>query len=200
MRFSIVVVGVPRPVARLIPLTGCRDGNQHHAADGSGITGWCIDTLYPRIEFEQFCRCSVPILGVALLVAALLLGCTNARARRPTAMLPAAAFVIPQRYLIITLPNPVNSVPTHPASSPRGYDNVGPYAAGTESQRASRAIAASYRLREVSSWPIAVLGVNCIVYELPADADLARTLAALASDARVKSAQPLFDFAIELDH
>jgi hypothetical protein len=162
--------------------------------------GRCIGTLYPRIGLEQLFRCSVPVLGVALLLAALLLGCTNARVRRPNAMLPAAAFVIPQRYLIITLPNPVNSVPTHPASSPRGYDNVGPYVAGTASQRASRAIAASYRLREVSSWPIAVLGVNCIVYELPADADLARTLAALASDARVKSAQPLFDFAIEFDH
>jgi hypothetical protein len=115
-------------------------------------------------------------------------------------MLPAAAFEIPQRYLIITLPNPVNSVPSHAASTPRGYDNAGPYLVGTASRRASRAIAASYRLREVSSWPIAVLGVNCVVYELPSDADLARMLAALASDARVKSAQPLLDFAIESDH
>jgi hypothetical protein len=198
VRFSNVVA-VARPVARLIPLTGCRDDGQQHAADGSRITGRCIYTGYPRAGPEQVDRCSLPVLGVALLLAALLVGCTNDRMRRPNAMLPAGAFEMPQRYLIITLPNPVNSVPNHAASTPRGYDNVGPYLAGTASRRASRAIAASYRLREVSSWPIAVLGVNCIVYELSADADLARMLAALASDARVKSAQPLFDSAIESD-
>jgi hypothetical protein len=119
---------------------------------------------------------------------------------RPSAMLPAAALEMPQRYLIVTLSNPMNSGPGHVASTPRGYDNVGPYLVGTASRRASRAIAVSYRLREVSSWPIAVLNVNCIVYELPADADRAQLLAALAHDARVKSAQALFDFAVEFDY
>jgi hypothetical protein len=41
--------------------------------------------------------------------------------------------------------------------------------------------------------------VNCIVYALPADADLHRLLAALTRDVRVKSAQPLFDFAVASD-
>jgi hypothetical protein len=109
-------------------------------------------------------------------------------------MLPAAALAMPQRYLVVTLPNPANSVPIRVASTPRGYDNVGPYLVGSASRRASRAIAVSYRLHEVSSWPIAVLRVNCIVYELPADADLDRLLAALARDTRVKSAQALSEF------
>jgi hypothetical protein len=52
----------------------------------------------------------------------------------------------------------------------------------------------------VASWPIALLGVHCIVYELPEDVDLERLLAALARDARVKSAQELFAFVVESDH
>jgi len=43
----------------------------------------------------------------------------------------------------------------------------------------------------------ALLDVNCIVYELPAEADSERVLAALARDSRVKSAQPLVDFTVE---
>jgi hypothetical protein len=131
-------------------------------------------------------RCAVG--ATALLLAALLVGCRSAPSLQAGAMLPGTAFKMPQRYVVVTLPISVNSVLGRAASTPRGYD---------ADSLASHAIAISYRLREVASWPIAVLGVNCIVYELPAEADLERLLAVLVRDSRVESAQPLSDFTIE---
>jgi hypothetical protein len=175
----------------------CHGDAQHRPIDKSGIIGRCTGVADRCAGLEQFGHCSVTALGIVLLLAGVLVGCTTTL--RPSAMLPASAFQMPQRYMVVTLPNPVNLVPSHVASTPRGYDNVGPYQAGSAPRRAGRAIAVSYRLREVSSWPIAVLGVHCIVYELPEDADLERLLAALARDTRIKSAQPLFAFAVESD-
>ena len=156
------------------------------------------NSAYRRSGLEEFCTLSATALGTALILELGLVGCTNAPVLRPSSTLPAAALETPQRYLIVTVPNPVDTVPSHAASTPRGYDNVGgPYLAGNAARRASRAIAVAYRLREVSSWPIAVLRVNCIVYELPADADLAQLLSTLARDTRIKTAQPLFEFVVE---
>jgi hypothetical protein len=119
----------------------------------------------------------------------------------PDAMLPDGALRIPQRFVVVTLPNPVDFLP-HAASTPKGYD-VGPYQIGSVARRTSRAIAVSYRLREVTSWPISALSVACIVYQLPADADTVadrdRTLAALTRDARITSAQELYEFTVKFD-
>jgi hypothetical protein len=116
-------------------------------------------------------------------------------------MLPDGALRIPERFVVVTLPNSAD-FPPHAASTPKGYD-VGPYQVGSAARRTSRAIAASYRLREVTSWPISALGVACIVYQLPADADTVadrdRTLAALAGDARITSAQVLYEFTVKFD-
>jgi hypothetical protein len=121
--------------------------------------------------------------------------------RMPSAMLPDGALQIPQRFVVVTLPNPVNFLP-HAASTPKGYD-AGPYQIGSVARRTSRAIAVSYRLREVTSWPIAALGVACIVYQLPPNADTVadrdRTLAALTRDDRITSAQVLHEFTVKFD-
>jgi hypothetical protein len=119
----------------------------------------------------------------------------------PGAMLPDGALRIPERFVVVTLPNPVDFLP-HAASTPKGYD-VGPYQVGSVARRTSRAIEVSYRLREVTSWPISALGVACIVYQLPAGADTIadrdRTLAALAQDGRITSAQVLYEFTVKFD-
>jgi hypothetical protein len=186
-----------RPAAPLIPLVRRHDDGQKGAAN-TGTVGTCTDdATYRRAGLERFGGCSMPVLGVVLLLESLLVGCANAPVLRSSAVLPAAVLEMPQRYLIVTLPNPVNLLPGHVASTPRGYDIMDLYRVDGASRRASRAIAESYRLREVSSWPIAVLGVNCVVYELPADVDLERLLATLACDARIKSAQALSEFVAE---
>ncbi len=136
------------------------------------------------------------ISAFCLVVAALaaLAGCAAERTLVASAELPAEARSSPQRYVVVTVRNPVNAPAAHAASTPRGYDGVGPYAAGGLARQTSRALAADYHLREGSSWPIAVLGVHCLAYELPRDADTGVLLAQLARDPRVESVQPLLTF------
>jgi hypothetical protein len=177
-------------------LMRCHPDARKFSAGDSGIIGRCAARADQVAGLEKNGNSSLTVLGIALL-AAVLVGCSTSPSLQASAMLPAVALQMPQRYVVVTLPNPLNPPPAHVASTPRGYDNVAPYWAGTASRRTGREIALSYRLREVSSWPIAVLGVNCIVYELPAKANLEHLLAALARDSRVKSAQPLVDFAVE---
>ena len=50
------------------------------------------------------------------------------------AMLPEAALRMPQRYVVVTVLNPMNFSP-HAASSPRGYENGGPYLVGSVARR-----------------------------------------------------------------
>ncbi len=132
--------------------------------------------------------------GLICLLALGLAGCQSGEPLRASATLPATARESPQRFVVLTIRNPVNLSPSRAASSPRGYDHVGPYMAGAKARAVSRALMRDYDLRESASWPIALLGVNCLVYELPPDADLAQVLASLSHDSRVESVQPLLNF------
>jgi hypothetical protein len=129
------------------------------------------------------------IVGIAVLA-----GCSSDRALRASAELPAAARDAPHRYVVVTVPNPVSLPITRAASTPRGYDSAGLYAAGSVARRMSRALASDYHLREISSWPIALLGVHCLVYALPESANPDLLLTQLVRDPRVESAQPLQNF------
>ena len=62
-------------------------------------------------------------------------------------------------------------------------------------RRASaKAIAAAHGLREVTAWPIGLLEVHCLVYELPEGVDRNAMLEQLRRDRRVETAQPLQTF------
>jgi subtilisin family serine protease len=135
----------------------------------------------------------LPRLGL-LVAAAALAACASQRALRPVAELPAAARESPQHYVVITVRNPLNSPGARAASTPRGYESAGLYMAGSIARRSSRAVAADYHLQLISSWPIALLGVHCLAYALPDDANPPELLARLARDPRVESAQPLLTF------
>lgn len=136
---------------------------------------------------------SIPALGLIIGIAALA-GCSSDRALLASAELPAAAREAPQSYVVVTVRNPVSLPITRAASTPRGYDSAGLYSAGAVARYRSRALAADYHLREVSSWPIALLGVHCLVYALPEKADPGKLLSSIARDPRVESAQPLLAF------
>jgi len=129
-------------------------------------------------------------LAVGLSVA----GCSTGPALRASAELPPAARTTPAGYVVVTVHNPRASTLSRPASTPGGYDAMGPYAAGSVARRTAGALAADYHLHEISSWPIAVLGVHCLVYSLPAEVAPEVLLKRLARDARVDSAQPLQSF------
>lgn len=135
------------------------------------------------------------VLAIAAVAAASLLGaCSAQMAARARALLPESARGAPQHYIVVTVRNPINPPALHAASSGRGYDNIGAYQAGGSARDASRALAAQYGLRETSSWPIALLGVHCLVYALPENADPERVRGALSRDPRVESVQPLQQF------
>jgi hypothetical protein len=121
-------------------------------------------------------------------------GCSTGPALRASAELPPAARAMPAHYVVVTVRNPRASTLSRAASTPGGYDAMGPYAAGSMARRTAGALAADYHLHEISSWPIALLGVHCLVYALPADMASEVLLKRLTRDARVESAQPLQSF------
>ena len=127
-------------------------------------------------------------------MAALVAGCSTSTALQRRALLPQVARSTPQQFIVVTVRNPLTPPPLHAASSARGYDGIGFYQAGGSARSASRALASKYGLRETSSWPIAVLGVHCLVYELPAGSDAALVAAAMSDDPAVESVQPLQSF------
>jgi len=132
----------------------------------------------------------------ALVLAAGLAACAAGPGLQPSATLPAAARETPRRYVVVTVRNPTAAPATHAASTLHGYDSVGaPYLAGSSARGAADALAKEFRLERAASWPIQLLGVNCLVYAIPESADAAALVARLARDPRVESAQPLLAFA-----
>ncbi len=138
-------------------------------------------------------------LGALVLLLALQ-ACSSPGGVRTSAELPAAARAAPQRYLVVTVRNPVLMPGPGAASTPHAYVSAGSYKAGSVARRTSRALADEYHLQEVSSWPIALLDVHCLVYAMPENADRDQLLAQLARDRRVESAQPLQTFGAQSNH
>ena len=138
------------------------------------------------------------IASVALLLV-LVGGCAAGPVLAPQATLPPAALNAPANYIVVTIRNPIAPAQTGAASTPRGYDSARSYIAGSLARGASHDLAVRYGLVEVSSWPIALLGVHCLVYALPANADRAELTAALRHDQRVETVQPLQLFNLQSD-
>ena len=130
----------------------------------------------------------------ALVLMLALEACTSQGGVRTGTELPAAARTAPQHYVVVTVRNPVVMPGTSATSTPRAYVNAGSYEAGSIARRTGRALAQDYHLQEVSSWPIALLDVHCLVYAIPQNADRDQLLAQLARDRRVESVQPLQTF------
>jgi subtilase family protein len=101
----------------------------------------------------------------------------------------------PTRYVVVTLRN--DAVPSIPraGSTVRGYEPQPSYALAPATRASAKAIAAAHGLREVAAWPIGLLGIHCVVYELPPGADRNAALERLRRDSRVETAQPYQSFA-----
>jgi hypothetical protein len=129
-----------------------------------------------------------------LLLLTGLAACADQSALRSDATLPVAAQTGPEGYIVVTVRNPLMPLPTRAASTAHGYEAQGAYLAGSSARRTARSLATDYHLVLASSWPIATLGVHCLVYALPSGAKAASVLTALRQDRRVESAQPLLSF------
>ena len=129
-----------------------------------------------------------------ILLFGLLAGCAASPRLPMRAMLSADAKAAPGRYIVVTIRNEVEALPSRAASTRRGYGGGGVYVVGDRARSAGRSLARDYNLVEVSSWPIALLGVDCLVYGVPARHESGELIAALGRDQRVESVQALQAF------
>jgi len=111
-----------------------------------------------------------------------------------------SALAAPPTETAAALPKIVVAFANEPLTSPgpagttgSRYSGTG-YSVGQSAQRQARAVASQYSLREVRSWPIRVLSMHCVVYEIANGRPVEEVLAALSKDSRVVLAQPLQDF------
>lgn len=100
----------------------------------------------------------------------------------------------PARFVVVTLRN--DTAPSIPraGSTVRGYEPPPSYSLAPATRASAQAVASTHGLREIAAWPIGLLGIHCIVYELPAGASRETTLERLRRDRRVETAQPYQSF------
>jgi len=136
--------------------------------------------------------CRIALLMLSLVVA----GCAST----PTALQdasPAEMVGRPDLYIVVTLRNEDPGSNLRAGSTLRGYQNASAYSVGSIARSAVRGLTNTYRLREVSSWPIAMLGVHCVVFQVAPGQAVSQTIVRLRQDPRVESVQPLQTFATQ---
>jgi subtilisin family serine protease len=112
-------------------------------------------------------------------------------AATPAAAAASAPASLPR--IVVTFANPPSRPPGPAGASGTYYGGTG-YLAGQGALREAHRVAAAYSLREVASWPIQLLSVHCVVFEITNGRPVADVLAALSKDSRVALAQPLQEF------
>ena len=132
--------------------------------------------------------------GASCLLLALLLlsGCANMQGASQLSALTAQSE--PDRYIVVTVRNPPAPVIPRAGSTGRDYDNVTSYSVSPAARDTANAVATAYQLRQVTGWPIRMLGVHCLVFEVPSGVARDELINRLSHDPRVESAQPLQSF------
>jgi subtilisin family serine protease len=100
------------------------------------------------------------------------------------------------RHVLVTFTQKAPRRLQRAGSTPRAYGGRSAYKASSRVKRAAAKIARTYGLRRVDEWPIEVLGVHCVVYELAPEQSSAELLERLAGDPRIESAQPMQIFKV----
>jgi hypothetical protein len=104
-----------------------------------------------------------------------------------------------QRDIVLAVANPLESPGTHAGTSLLGYVPSTHYGAGQRAVSTLAALTQSYRLREVTGWPIKALDLYCVVLEPPPGMTRDALLKALVNDKRVQLAQPLQSYSVYAD-
>lgn len=135
------------------------------------------------------------VLAALLTTAvACVVGCASTSGGLPSPPLPASARTEPDQYLLVTVRNEPAPLLSRAGSTLRGYDGAASYAVSGTARSLAHAIAADYKMQEVTGWPIAALRVHCILYRIPLGGTRNGLLVRLAVDPRVELAQPLQSF------
>jgi subtilisin family serine protease len=127
----------------------------------------------------------------ALLTLLLTVAVLGTRALAAPPPLPEAAH---GPRIVVAFTNAAHGAPAPAGTTGSRYSGSEGYRLAQSAQREARRVAETYALRPLTSWPIAVLAVHCVVYEIPDNRDVAQVLAALSKDTHVVLAQPLQEF------
>lgn len=120
----------------------------------------------------------------------LLTGCASPPSIEPLAAPGSES----DQYVVVTLRNPAGPSVPRAGSTIRSYGAPATYAVAPATRADAKAIATAHGLREVSAWPIGLLGVHCLVYQLPSAANRDEVIERLRRDRRIESAQALNSF------
>jgi hypothetical protein len=139
-------------------------------------------------------------LALALTGSLLAAACTSHPTANPPASAASAAVAgdamrtDSSRYIVLAVDNPLENPSGRAGSTMSGYGPSPRYLQGGRAAATLAAIAREHGLREAAGWPIATLGWQCVVFELPPGRSREAVLTALSHDPRVRLAQPLQDF------
>ncbi len=98
---------------------------------------------------------------------------------------------IATRQILVTFADrPTRRLPGA-GSTRRGYSGRRNYETSPRSARLAAKLAREYDLEHVDGWPIELLGVHCVVYEVPAGRTTTEVIQRLVADPRVDSAQQM---------
>jgi subtilisin family serine protease len=95
--------------------------------------------------------------------------------------------------IIVAFTNEPHTAPGAAGATGSRYAGGG-YRVAQAAEQQARSVARAYALREVDSWPIQVLSMHCVMFEITNGRPVPEVLAALSKDARVRLAQPLQEF------
>jgi len=126
--------------------------------------------------------------GLLATIATCVGGCAStpgAPAGLSIAPLPESARIGPEDYVLVTVHNTPTPLPSRAGSTLRGYDGAASYTVSSSARSLAHALAADYRMQEVTGWPIAALRVHCILYRVPPGDTRDGLLERLAADPRV---------------
>jgi subtilisin family serine protease len=96
--------------------------------------------------------------------------------------------------IVVAFANASHGAPAPAGTTGNRYSGSEGYRLAQSAQHEAQRVAETYALRPLSSWPIAVLAVHCVVYEIADNRDMGQVLAALSKDSHVVLAQPLQEF------
>jgi len=131
-----------------------------------------------------------PLARASAMAALILSAWISAPATADTATAPFAA---DHQFVVVTFANDPYRPAPRAGTTGRRYTG-GSYGLAQTARNNAQRVAATYSLREVASWPIKLLGVHCVVYEIPDARSVAEVLAILTKDPRITLAQPLQEF------
>jgi hypothetical protein len=103
------------------------------------------------------------------------------------------------RLIVVTVAN-ASMAAMRAGSTPRAYGALPAYQASTAARKTVAALASDYHMRAIKAWPIAMLRVHCVVFEIPADRSRSELLERLKLDKRVTLAQPMNIFRTLSEH